>query len=166
MSQERRIAVVTAADGYAGILQALRDRQAELGLALDTIDAIVMGRDSENRYASKWLSGQKALGPKSWGDALGGLALKIAFIEDEDALRKIKQHVGTRDDKQIRPAHRIRVTTWLFTPRSGRKAGKRRLDTMTPEQRSKAARRAANVRWQRVRAARRGALPRRRQSTS
>lgn len=154
MSEPRTIATVTAADGYAGILRAFRNRQAQLGLAAEKIDAIVMGDDSENRYATKWLSGMKSLGPKSWGDALGAMGMKIVFIEDEAQMVKLQKHLQTRNNSHVRAMPRIRVTKWLFTPRSGRRNGKKLWANTTKEERTRAARHLNNIRWKRERAKR------------
>lgn len=146
---ERVLATVRAADGYAGILKAFRDRQAELGLSGEKLDEII-GNDG-NRSSAKWLSGVKSLGPKSWGDALGGTGMKLVFVEDEKALERLQKHIETRNDAQVRTIARIRVTKWLFTPRSGRKAAKIRARKLTKEQRRESARHAATTRWERVR---------------
>lgn len=158
MSQDPRpIAVVTAADGYAGILRVFRDRQAKLGLSTDKIDEITQGENHDPRYATKWLSGMRGLGPKSWGDALGAMAMKIVFVEDEAQLAKLKKHLQTRNAAQIRTLPRIRVTNWLFTSRSGRRNGKKAHVGKTKEQRSRAARHAVNIRWKRERERRKAA---------
>lgn len=151
MSEPKQIAVVTAADGYAGILRAFRDRQAQLGLSAEKIDEITLGKDSENRYATKWLNGAKSLGPKSWGDALGSTGMMIVFVEDEAQMVKLQKHLQTRNNSQVRTMPRIRVTTWLFTPRSGRRNGRKRWKDVTKEERSRAARHAINIRWKRER---------------
>lgn len=147
----RQIAMVSAAEGYAGILRAFRARQAELGLSGEKIDELVGGEDNDIRYAAKWLSGLKTLGPKSWGDALGTMAMKLVFVEDEAALAKLRKHLETRNGSQVRTIARIRVTKWLFTPRSGRRAAKKRHARLTKQERAAAARHAANTRWIRVR---------------
>lgn len=157
MTEPRPIAVVTAADGYAGILKAFRDRQAQLGLSTDKIDEITQGENHDPRYATKWLSGMRGLGPKSWGDALGAMAMKIVFVEDEKQLEKLKKHLQTRNDAQIRPLPRIRVTTWLFTPRSGRRNAKKRWKDVPKDERVRAARHAINIRWKRERERRKAA---------
>jgi hypothetical protein len=157
MTEPAVIATVTAADGYAGILRAFRDRQAQLGLSAEKIDEIAQGKDFENRYAAKWLSGMKGLGPKSWGDALGAMAMKIVFVEDEKQLERLKKHLQTRNSAQIRTMPCIRVTKWLFTSRSGRRAGKKAHVGKTKEQRTHAARHAVNIRWKRERARRKAA---------
>jgi hypothetical protein len=157
MTEPRPIAVVTAADGYAGILKAFRDRQAQLGLSAESIDEIAMGKDSANRYAAKWLSGMKGLGPKSWGDALGAMGMKIVFVEDPEQIARLTKHLQSRNSQQVRTNVRIRVTTWLFTSRSGRRIAKKREAGKTKEQRTRAARHASNIRWKRERARRKAA---------
>lgn len=151
------IATVTAADGYAGILRAFRDRQAQLGLSAEKIDEIAQGKDFENRYAAKWLSGMKGLGPKSWGDALGAMGMKIVFVEDPAQIARLKKHLQSRNGQQVRTNVRIRVTTWLFTSRSGRRIAKKREAGKTKAERSRAARHASNIRWKRERARRKAA---------
>lgn len=159
MTEARAIATVSAADGYAGILKVFRERQAELRLSAEKIDELVLGKDSENRYSAKWLSGQKTLGRKSWGDALGATAMKLVFVVDEEALARLQRfgHLETRNDLQVRSIARIRVTKWLFTPRSARKAAKKRAAKLTKRERIASARKAANTRWKRIRDARRAA---------
>lgn len=157
MSEPRQIAVVTAADGYAGILRAFRDRQAQLGLSTDKIDEITQGENHDPRYATKWLSGMRGLGPKSWGDALGSMAMKIVFVEDEKQLERLKKHLQTRNGQQVRTNVRIRLTSWLFTSRSGRRIAKKREAGKTKAERSRAARHASNIRWKRERARRKAA---------
>lgn len=160
MSEPRPIAVVTAADGYAGILRAFRDRQAQLGLSTDKIDEITQGKSADchdPRYATKWLSGMRGLGPKSWGDALGAMGMKIVFIEDEAQMLKLQKHLQTRNNQQVRPMPRIRVTKWLFTPRSGRRNGKKRWENTTKEERIRTAIGLNEIRWKRERARRKAA---------
>jgi len=157
MIEPRPIAVVTAADGYAGILRAFRDRQAQLGLSAESIDEISMGKDSANRYAAKWLSGMRGLGPKSWGDALGSTGMMIIFVEDVKQMAKLQKHLQTRNNQQVRAMPRIRVTKWLFTPRSGKRNGKKRWDGVPKEERVRAARHASNIRWKRERERRKAA---------
>lgn len=149
----RPIATVRAADGYAGILKAFRDRQAQLGLSGEKLDEII-GNDG-NRSSIKWLTGIYALGEKSWGDALGGTAMYVTFHEDAEQLKKIQKHLQTRNKSQVRTNVRIRVTKWLFNPRSARRAAKEREAKKTKEQRIAAATKAANARWRRVREQRR-----------
>lgn len=146
-AEPRTIAVVTAAEGYAGILRVFRQRQAELGLSAEKIDHIVLGEDSENRYATKWLCGHKTLGEKSWGDALGATAMKIVFVEDSHQLEKLKKYLETRDESYVRANARIRVTKWLFNARSGRRAAKRRHAKLSKKQRQDNARALATRRW-------------------
>lgn len=153
----RVIATVRAADGYVGILQAFRARQAELGLSVEKIEAIAQGKDCENRYATKWLSGAKGLGPKSWGDALGSMGMKLIFVEDDDQMRKLQKHLQSRNNSQVRTNVPLRIAKWLFTSRSGRKIAKAREARKTQEQRSAGAAHASNTRWKRERARRRAA---------
>lgn len=151
----RPIATVRAADGYAGILKAFRDRQAQLGLSGEKLDEII-GNDG-NRSSIKWLTGIYALGEKSWGDALGGTAMYVTFHEDAEQLKKIQKHLQSRNKSQVRTNVRIRVTKWLFNPRSARRAGKSSAAKLTAKERSERARKASNTRWRRVRERRRAA---------
>lgn len=152
MSAPRTIATVCAAEGYAGILKAFRKRQEQLGISGEKIDEII-GNDG-NRSAAKWLSGLKGLGPKSWGDALGSTAMKIIFVEDTEQLQRLAKHLETRAENHVRTIARIRVTRWLFTPRSGRKTAKRRWRNTPKRARVAAAKKAANARWSAERARR------------
>lgn len=156
-AKPRVIAEVRSADGYAGILQAFRKRQDELGLSTDKLDEIAGGDENDNRYATKWLSGSKALGRKSWGDALGGMGMMLLFVEDPAAMARLRKHIGTRNSSHVRSIARIRITRWLFTPRSARKSAKKRWSKTPKGKRAANARKAANTRWRRVREARRAA---------
>lgn len=145
--------VIADVHDYHGLIHAIRERKAELGMsdaALDEIAGLPPG------YAGKVLGQSlvKRLGPMSLSAVVGALGLRLTLVEDPMATAKIVARFVRRDEKRVRmrPMASIRRPTWLFTKRSGRKAAALYIEKVPERKRKTHARRAANERWRRYRA--------------
>src|SRR5262245_29579627 len=93
---------------YAQLVQALRARIDELGVAGETIDDVA---GLPTRYTTKLLAPIpiKSLGRVSLGPLLGALGLKLIVAEDAEALARIRHRLTPRKNTNGRlPATRTR----------------------------------------------------------
>jgi hypothetical protein len=149
MIEERALATVTDYDEMIG---ALRARMAELRVTNETIGAIA---GLAGGYVGKLLAPSriKNLGPTSLGLMLQSLGLKLIVVEDTKTTAKMRPR-WTQREKALPLLAMVRTpprATWLFTPRSGRKAAKARAEKLSPAERSAIGLHAINTRWQRER---------------
>jgi hypothetical protein len=149
MLDERALATVTDYDEMIG---ALRARMAELGVTNETIGAIA---GLAGGYVGKLLAPSriKNLGPMSFGVMLQSLGLKLIVVEDAKTSAKMRPQWAQR--KKAAPLVAMARTppraTWLFTPRSGRKAALARAKKLSAAERSAISLNAITTRWQRER---------------
>lgn len=154
MSEPRTIATVHAHEGYAGILAAFRARADQLNASrtvLNEIAGLTPG------HLSKLLAGLKSLGPESWGPTLGAHGMAIAFIEDPEAMKQIASRLTPRNNSQVRMLTPVSTgrKQKLITRRNARKMVRLRMKKLPRWRRIAIARKAAKMRWMRVREARR-----------
>jgi hypothetical protein len=134
---------------------ALRARAEQLQLARYTIDGIAGLAEG---HSAKLLTDppKKNLGPVSIFSLIAALGLSMALIEDQTRMERI-QHEPRRNAFNVRSgmAHwRHALAQALPTIKSlGRRGGKRRAETLSPERRSAIAKRAARARWRQSRQA-------------
>jgi hypothetical protein len=149
MLDERALATVT---DYDGMITAIRARMRELGVTNETIDSIT---GLQSGYVGKLLAPSriKNLGPMSFGVMLQSLGLKLIVVEDAKTSAKMRPQWAQR--KKAAPLVAMARTppraTWLFTPRSGRKAAEARAKKLSPTERRAIGLNAIQVRWQRER---------------
>jgi hypothetical protein len=143
---------------YQSLHAILRARADALRLSRQSIDGIAGFADG---YASKLLSPSpvKILGERSLGPLLTALGIKLAALEDPDAMARFPTKRERRAEHQVRRgmqgfAGKRRRRNWLFTPETAREAALTRMSKLSAEKRRKLARRAARARWRRVREAR------------
>jgi hypothetical protein len=146
---ERTLATVV---NYDQMIAALRARMAELGVTNETIGAIA---GLAGGYVGKLLAPSriKNLGPLSLGLMLQSLGLKLIVVEDAKTSAKMRPR-WTQREKAFPLLAMVRTpprATWLFTPRSGRKAAEARAKKLSPAARSAIGLNAITVRWQRER---------------
>jgi hypothetical protein len=146
---DRVIAVVR---DYGELIAALRARVVELGSAGETIDDVA---GLPLRYTMKLLAPipVKALGRTSMGPLLGALGLKLVVVEDTEAFERIRRRLV-----KAKNAHHSMLTTkrrlrsrFPRGPEFARVMRARGILKTSPKQRSRLARKAARVRWGRVR---------------
>lgn len=147
IAEPRRIAV---AREYDDVVAACRTRMGELGITFATLDDL---SGVQSGYSAKLIGPEptKNLGPMSFGAIMGALCMKWIAVEDPEALRRMRSRLSKRE----RPAHMPSIVSipWLFNPLTAEKARELGVSKLTPMQRSTIARRAAVIRWERVRAA-------------
>lgn len=158
MTDARQIAVVR---DYVGLIAGIRARIVQLGLTYETVDALA---GFTTRYTSRVLIEEpqrnthlqrhayRTMGLMSLGAMLGATGLKIALIEDVDAMERIQHH---RDfGQRKRPMHRDAVHAHIvhritseFMRQIGHKGGKASRKSISKKQRRVLAKRAAKARW-------------------
>jgi hypothetical protein len=147
-------ALATVTD-YNGLIEALKARQAEIGITNATLEALT---GLQPGYVGTLFGSSRgrSLGGTSFGLLLGGLALKLIVVEDLDAARRMEK----RWEQRIRPlvlnGGQHKPVEIKFTRRHMRKIAKKavaaRMEKMTPAKRRRVARKAAKSRWKQHRA--------------
>lgn len=166
MIQPRQIAVVTSTPELIAVI---RSRADALGLTRDAIDELA---ELAPGLASKTLSlcPSKGIGLKIVWGMTESVGLKFALIECPDAMARIAEYVGKRDEKNVRKTNmrsaarikkKARLERLFSDPRyfnkMARKGGIACGKSRTQQQRTMAASHASNARWKRVRELRRRA---------
>lgn len=164
MSEQKHIAVVT---DTGALIAVLRARGHALGISYRNINVLAELSEGhvEKIFAPVPCKGV-GLGV-IWGLA-EAVGLKIALVEDPDAMARIAEFVGTRSENQVRkPSIRSAARTKkkarlerLFNDpkyfnKLAKKGGRARAKSLTPEERSKSAIHANRMRWRAVRERRR-----------
>jgi len=157
---------ITDTPALIGLVRARADL---LGLRREDIDLLAELADG---HAGKLLAPvpSSGLGLKLVWGLVESVGIKLVAIEDPDAMARIRQFIGTRDEKQVRKVNmrsaarikkKARLERLFGDPRYfnklARKGGIACAKSLTPQQRRMAASRAANARWKRVREQRRRA---------
>lgn len=167
MTEPRQIAVVRS---YDELLAVMRQRVGELGINYAILDDITKFTDT---YSTKILGHggitrsrdgngklkrgtQRGLSPQAFDAYVQALCFDLVAVENPERVRKVKAWLAAKlegREGSIRelPMRRIRLATWLFTPKKSIWLNKMRKDKLSPEQRSESARTAARARWQKPR---------------
>jgi hypothetical protein len=144
--------IIGEARAYDELIELFRQRCAELGTSMETIDTIA---GTSSRYVSKLLCSTpiKNLGPTSMGLLLGALAVKLVLVVDAPQLEKIKSRLIP---KASSPASRrqhnfgnvrlalVKNSAWGSVMRT------HQVLKQSPRKRREIARNAALVRWARA----------------
>jgi hypothetical protein len=101
--------ILATATDYASLMEAFRERTAELGITRLEVDEIA---GIPSGYAGKLLGSEpiKHVGAKSLGPLLGALALKLVVVEDTEMLPRILRRLLHRSSRAGRP-HRRSATS-------------------------------------------------------
>lgn len=161
MSEPRQIAVVT---DTRALIAAIRTRADECRLSRQAIDELA---ELAPGHAGRILSQAPGKGIGLgiiWG-LVESVGLKIALIESPEAMARIAEYVGSRNESQVRKpsmrsALRIKKKARLerifnnpeFFKRLGRKGGRARAKVMDGRARQISAIRAARARWKKPKA--------------
>jgi histone acetyltransferase (RNA polymerase elongator complex component) len=164
MTDPAPIAIVTDTTALLGLVRARADL---LGLRREDIDLLAELADG---HAGKLLSQvpSKGIGLKVVWGLVESVGVKLVAIECPEAMARIQQFIGKRDEKQVRGTNvrsaarikkKARLERLFSDPRYfnklARKGGIACAKSLTPNQRSMSASHAANARWKRVREQRR-----------
>jgi hypothetical protein len=151
------LAIVTS---YAGFIDALRARCDQLQISRETLDH-VSGLTA--RYSAKVLvrpqpqQSMRTLGHLSFDLIIPALGLKLAVLEDETMMPRLRKRLGhPRDEAQVRtkPASTVASTNSppglrsVFLRTIATLGGRARASKLSPKRRIAIARRAARARWQ------------------
>jgi hypothetical protein len=143
-TKPRQIAVIRS---YDDLHRGLRDRSSELGMTRADLDAKAGLADG---HAGKLLGQRqvKRFGNLTLGLVMGALKVALVMVEDSDIVAPPAEHTDASHSMRATPGSGSR---WRFPkgPDFARSMGARRVHKQTPEQRSAAARKAAQARWHR-----------------
>jgi hypothetical protein len=146
--------VATFAD-YDGLIEALRERAASMGLSYATVDCLCeFAEGGTGKYLSDARARQLTVAPLL--KIAEVLAIKGLFVEDAELLRRMKPFYEKRDELKAHARRRAplgAVTLRRVLPAAAAEMGKRgaiaRNSRLAPEVRSALARAAARARWRR-----------------
>jgi hypothetical protein len=140
---------------YDGLVAALRDRAASVGLSFSQIDELsLLGESACAKYLSDLRVKNLAL--KSFFAISETLGIRAIFVEDEKLLAQVKPHWQHRDDGKAHRAGRAAKRLGPVTLRRvlppvaaemGRRGGVKRRE-LPAETRRALAQAAARARWQ------------------
>jgi hypothetical protein len=93
--------IIGIAKSYAELIDALKQRTAELGVTMETVDHVA---GLPLRYCSKLLAPVpvRSIGATSLGPLLGALGLRIAVIVDEEQFERIRNRLTPRKAPPLR----------------------------------------------------------------
>ena len=125
--------VYGVATDYAGMLELIRYRAAELqttNLEIDAVSGLHSG------YSGKILAPTpiKAMGKVSMGPMLQTLGLALIVVRDDAAFAKVKDRLAKRARPHKPPNAGSVKPIWLFRKKRAREMGKKRFALMSPEQ--------------------------------
>jgi hypothetical protein len=132
------------------MLEGIRARINELqvnGEAFDEFAGLPKG------YLNK-IAGSRPIrrvGMLSMGPLLQALGIKCVFLEDPEATQRLKKRLKPRNSNLVRSAVTEVRLTRRFMQKIGRMGAAVRFSKMTPEERSKLARRLNKARWRKPR---------------
>ena len=148
MIDERAFATITDYDGFIAAIVA---RMTAIGLTHEGLEALGFAKGHVGKILAPNRS--KNVGPKTFGPLLQLLGIKLIAVEDEKMTEEMRPHWQKR--KKAFPLLPMLRTppraTWLFTPRSGRKAAIARAKKLSAAERRAIGLNAITVRWQRER---------------
>jgi hypothetical protein len=132
---------------YSDFMQALRARVNELQIQGDSFCEFA---GLARGYLSKLLTirSVRRVGMQSMGPLLSAMGVKLQMVEDPAGTARLRR-LPPRNPSYVRtmPADACMVLTPRMLQRIRRLGGQARMARLTPEQRSKLARKAALARW-------------------
>lgn len=152
MTEPRHLATV---NGYQGLVAAIRARKDEMRISdneLEDLAGLTRG------HVSKLLApgASKTLGPLSMGRLLRSLGLELIVAENAGQTAKIRELYSERNETRVRKRAVMAIAIeapppWLLNRERGRQLRQIQLSRLTPEQRSRIAKKAARNRRRRQR---------------
>jgi hypothetical protein len=148
---------------YCDLIVALRARCEELRISREALDHI---SGLQSGYAGKLLAmprpqtSMRVLGRTSFDLMLPALGLKLAVLEDEAAMRRLRKRLGDPHLETMvraKPLSTVASTNSppglraIFLRTIGTLGGYARASKLSPKRRIAIARRAAKTRWRRAR---------------
>jgi hypothetical protein len=143
---DERPRVIADVRSYEQMLAALRSRFNELqinGENFDEYSGLPRG------YLSKLIGAKpvRRLGMISFAPVLAGLGLRVLLVVDEEATRRLKDHLPPRNESYVRSVAVHGHLTTRFLQKIGRKGGENSRVNLSKRLRKQLARRAAAARW-------------------
>jgi hypothetical protein len=156
---ERVLGVVDYENGYAGLIETMRARSDELNIStVGPSVAQVSGLASH--YFAKVLSPnpmpKRRFGALSLGPILGTLGIKLKVCVDDRAVQKFTSRLDKRQQNRVHSRMHSSVVqialSHRFLRKIGAKGGANSRKNLGKRLRRALARKAANARWEKVRA--------------
>src|SRR5262245_57096145 len=144
-------------DAWQNLLDTMRRRVGDLGVAFNTIDLIAFdgAAGDAKGYTQKLLGGVpvKGLGPLTLGPLLFALGLKLVVAEDPETIAKIRDRWARRKYKNwyasggMPTRRRRRKSAFKGCTEWGKVMAARRILLQSESERREPARKAARARW-------------------
>jgi hypothetical protein len=143
MAEERVIADVSS---YDEMLSALRSRVTELQINGERFDEYA---GLPRGYLSKLVGARpiRRLGMTSFEPVLAGLGLRCLLVVDEEATRRLKEHLPPRNQSYVRSVAVHGHLTTRFLKKIGAKGGENSRKYLGKRLVKQLAQKAANARW-------------------
>ena len=147
MADDERPKIVGEFVEYSEFMQAIRNRVAALGIHGTRFDSLAGWPEG---YLSKLTCARpvRRIGISSLGVLCSAMGVKLQMVEDPRGTERLRR-LQPRNPSYVRtmPADAGMVLTARMLKRIRRLGGQARMAQLTPEQRSKLARKAAAARW-------------------
>jgi hypothetical protein len=144
---ERALATINFENGYAGLVEAFRERAQQRRIAITSPEVAAMA-NLPDYYVAKLLSVHpvRRIGAISLGPLLGVLGMKLVAVEDEKAVARFSSRLPTRNEACT---HYNDVITVRLTRRHIQKLGQKGMKVrwQAARRRKAIASRAAQARW-------------------
>lgn len=135
-------------DTTQGSIPGFADGQVQKLLGKNPGKAIARKRDHRNASA------KRTFGWESLGKMLAGTGLALVLVVDDERFAPIKEQLAKRRRRVMPPNGSIKRPTWLFTRGKSMKMQALRNEKLSPQQRRRIAKRAANARWRKAKQSR------------
>ena len=148
MLDQRAFAIIADYDGFIAAIVA---RMTAIGITHEGLEALGFAKGHIGKILAPNRS--KNVGPKTFGQLLQLLGIKLIAVEDEKMTEEMRPHWQKRE-KTLPLLANVRTpprATWLFSSRSGRRAAKARAEKLSASERHAIALNAITVRWRRER---------------
>lgn len=134
-------------ENYDGLLDALAARKAGIAISDERLDELI-GWAAGYTGKVMGITPSKRLSIATMFECAQALGLEVVLREIPGAIEKIQQRCGKRDERRVVRANvRMSRLPWLINAQNARDMAARSNSKRTPEERSRAARRAAKARW-------------------
>jgi hypothetical protein len=134
---------------YEALHEMFRDRVEDLNTSRDSID--VAGKFTPG-YAAKLLCNppMRMLSRESLGKMLDATGMVLVAVVDDERFATVKSTLAVRKRRDKLPNGSIRQPAWLITRKASQNMQFLRNKKLSPRQRRMIAKRAARIRWKRV----------------
>lgn len=100
--------IVAEIRGYGGLLSALRARRERLQLSIETLDELA-GLTPRHSQKILGITPQRGLSRMTLPLLLGAMGLKLAIVEEEEAIKRLAPRWRKRQSQYVRPPRKPRA---------------------------------------------------------